>query len=101
MVDWSARVQEFVDRISASVAVVRHDEKGALVISACNERFFDMTGGRGRDIDGLPTPFDSVLPSYARHDFRQKLQECFNSGVAQELEQAYDLRDGTIGGGCR
>ena len=95
MVDWSARVQEFVDGISASVAVVRHDEKGALVVSACNERFFDMTGGRGAGVDDMPTPFDSVLPSYARHDFRQKLQECFSSGVAQELEQAYDLRDGT------
>lgn len=95
MVGWSTQIQEFVDGIAASVAVVGHDEQGALVVSACNESFFDMTGGRGIGIDGFPMPFDAVLPSYARHDFRAKLQECFKSGTAQELEQAYDLRDGS------
>jgi diguanylate cyclase (GGDEF)-like protein/PAS domain S-box-containing protein len=32
---------------------------------------------------------------HARHELRKKLQECFDSGVPQELEQAYDLREGT------
>ena len=95
MADWSTRIQEFVDEIAASVAVVGHDEAGALVVTACNENFFDMTDGRGVGVGNPPIPFDAVLPSYARHEFREKLQECFNSGVAQELEQAYDLRDGT------
>jgi PAS domain S-box-containing protein len=95
MADWSTQVQEFADSLLASIAVVGHDEDGALVVSACNESFFSMTGGRGVGIDSPPIPFDAVLPSYARHDIRKKLEECFGSGTAQELEQAYDLRDGT------
>jgi diguanylate cyclase (GGDEF)-like protein/PAS domain S-box-containing protein len=95
MADWSTWVQEFVDLFVASVAVVGHDEEGSLVVSACNEGFFDMTGGRGIGVDRLPVPFDAVLPSYARNEVRKKLDECFTSGAAQELEQAYDLRDGT------
>ncbi len=43
----------------------------------------------------FPIPFDTTIPSYARREFREKIQECFNSGIAQELEQAYDLKDGT------
>lgn len=89
------RIQEFVDEIAASVALVGHDEKGALVVIACNKGFLNMTGGRGANTGDFPIPFDSLLPSYARHEFRAKLQECFDSGIAQELEQAYDLRDGT------
>ena len=95
MADWSTWRQEFVDLFVASVAVVGHDDEGALVISACNEGFFDMTGGRGVGVDRPPIPFDAVLPSYARNEVRKKLEECFASGAAQELEQAYDLRDGT------
>jgi len=95
MADWSTQVQEFADSLAASVAVVGHDEGGALVVSACNESFFNMTGGRAVGIDSPPIPFDAVLPSYARHDVRKKLEECFGSGTAQELVQAYDLRDGT------
>jgi diguanylate cyclase (GGDEF)-like protein/PAS domain S-box-containing protein len=94
MADYS-RIQQFVDGIAASVALVGHDESGGLIMCACNENFFDMAGGRAPSIEGLPTPFDPVMPSYARHDIREKLKECFNTGIAQELEQAYDLRDGT------
>lgn len=91
------QLQEFVDGIAASVAIVGHGEAGELVVSACNEHFFGMTGGRrgGAGIRGFPMALDALIPSYARHDLRGKLQECFTSGVAQELEQAYDLREGT------
>jgi len=68
MADWSTQVQEFADSLAASVAVVGHDEGGALVVSACNESFFNMTGGRAVGIDSPPIPFDAVLPSYARHE---------------------------------
>jgi diguanylate cyclase (GGDEF)-like protein/PAS domain S-box-containing protein len=95
MVEWSPLVQEFVDSIATPVAVVGHNDEGALVVSACNESFFDMTGGRGAGIEDFPIPFDAVLPSYARHECRETLQECFKTRVARELEQAYDLRDGT------
>jgi diguanylate cyclase (GGDEF)-like protein/PAS domain S-box-containing protein len=95
MEDWITRVQRFVNGIETSVAIVGRDDNGALIVSACNEKFFDMTGGRRAGVDGCPAPLDAVLPSYARHDFREKIWKCFSSDVPQELEQAYDLRDGT------
>jgi diguanylate cyclase (GGDEF)-like protein/PAS domain S-box-containing protein len=96
MSDWTNRLQEFVDSIAASVALVGRDEAGAFFVPACNQTFFDMTGGRPIGVHGFPVAFDTLVPSYARHEFRDKLKECFTSGIAQELEQAYDLReDGT------
>jgi diguanylate cyclase (GGDEF)-like protein/PAS domain S-box-containing protein len=96
MSDWSHRLQEFVDSIAASVAVVGRDEKRALFVPACNQSFFDMTGGRPMGAYDFPLPFDTLIPSYARHEFREKLKDCFDSGIADEFEQAYDLKeDGT------
>lgn len=90
-----SQIQEFVDNISASVAVVARDASGQLFISACNEQFAEMTGRQRINMMGAPVPLDALIPNYARHSFHDKLMECFNSGVPQELEQAYDLRDGT------
>lgn len=96
MSDWSNRLQEFVNSIAASVAVVARDETGSLLVPACNQNFFDMTGGRPLGAYGFPLPFETLVPSYARHEFRENVKECFDSGVAQEFEQAYDLKvDGT------
>ncbi|WP_024513203.1 sensor domain-containing diguanylate cyclase [Bradyrhizobium sp. ARR65] len=94
MDDESHRIQEFVDGIAASVAVVGRKE-GELVVTACNDAFFGMSGGRRGNIRGFPVAFDLLLPSYARHELRRKLLECFETGTAQELEQAYDLKEGT------
>jgi diguanylate cyclase (GGDEF)-like protein/PAS domain S-box-containing protein len=95
MSDTINKIQEFVDSISASVALVGRDASGQLVFSACNEQFFEMTGGHRVTMKGAPIPFDAIIPNYARHSFHDKVIECFNSGIPQELEQAYDLRDGT------
>lgn|GEM_PF-431256 len=95
MSEWTTRMQELVDGIAASVAAVTRNENGELVVSACNDLFFEMTGGRHVGARDLPIAFDSVVPSYARREFRAALMECLNTGVPQELEQAYDLKDGT------
>ncbi len=95
MTEWSCRIEEFVDDIAASVAVIGHDAENALVVTACNESFFKMTGGQLSGRRNFPVPIDTAVPSYARREFREKVQECFSSGIPQELEQAYDLRDGT------
>ncbi len=95
MTEWSVRLQEFVDSIAASVAVVAADQSRQLIVPACNRNFFEMTGGRPLGSHEFPIEFDALVPSYARREFRDKLHECFNSGIAQEFEQAYDLKDGT------
>ncbi|GAA4336641.1 diguanylate cyclase [Pigmentiphaga soli] len=95
MADLPNSIQEFVDGIAASVAIVGRDDSGRLIVPACNDLFFQMTGGRRLSACDFPAPFDTLLPNYARNEFRQKLLECFQAGTAQELEQAYDLRDGT------
>ena len=95
MTDWNGRIQDFVDEIAASVATIEYDERGQFVVSACNDQFIWMTDGRQGAIKSFPVPLDALVPNYARSEFRQKLQECFDSGTAQEFEQAYDLRDGT------
>jgi diguanylate cyclase (GGDEF)-like protein/PAS domain S-box-containing protein len=94
-VEWWSRIQELVDGIAASVAVVGRDEAGVVVVTACNKIFFEMTGGHPAGVRKLPAPFDTIVPSYSRREFRARILECFSSGVAQELEQAYDLKDGT------
>lgn len=95
MTDWSSSIQELVDGIAASVAVIGRDEARALVIAACNEDFFEMTGGRPSGVRKFPVPLDTMVPSYARRELSGRIQECFGTGVAQEMEQAYDLKDGT------
>jgi len=95
MKERSGSIQEFIDGIAASVAIVGRDASGRLVVSACNEDFLRMTGGQPAIARRFPVEFDAMVPSYARRELREKINECFSSGIAQELEQAYDLRDGT------
>lgn len=95
MDNWTQKIQEFVDGIASSVAVVSRGDVDELVIVACNEHFFDMVGGRRTGTHSFPFPLDTIVPSYTRRELRAKIQECFESKVAQELEQAYDLKDGT------
>jgi diguanylate cyclase (GGDEF)-like protein/PAS domain S-box-containing protein len=95
MSEWTSRLQEFVDGIAASVAVIARDEMGALIVTACNDDFFEMTGGRPDSARPFPVPFDTIVPSYARREFRISIMECFKSGTPQELEQAYDRKEGT------
>lgn len=95
MHDQSDRVQEFIDGIAASVAIVARDAPGSLVVSACNEDFLRMTGGQPSIARRFPVALDAMVPSYARRELREKVNQCFSSGIAQELEQAYDVRDGT------
>jgi diguanylate cyclase (GGDEF)-like protein/PAS domain S-box-containing protein len=97
MNDRIGQLQEFVDGIGASVAIVGRGEAQELLVSACNAQFFEMTGARrgGLGARNFPITLDSLMPSYTRHEIRMKLQECFTSGVPQELEQAYDLWEGT------
>ena len=94
MTEWS-NIQEFINEVATSVAIVERDWEGKIVVSTCNEGFFQMTGGRTAVARRFPVPFDAMVPRYAWRELREKVNECFSSGSAQELEQAYDLKDGT------
>ncbi len=72
MTEWSSRIQEFVDGIAASVAVIGHDQADVLIVSACNEHFFEMTGGRPAGVHSFPVPFDTTIPSYAGESFAKR-----------------------------
>lgn len=95
MYDWAAALQQFVDGITSSVAVVGRSSGDDLIVTACNDHFFEMVGGRRAVSCALPFPIDTVVPSYARRELRGKIRECLESGTPQEIEQAYDLKDGT------
>ncbi|EIF35233.1 PAS domain S-box/diguanylate cyclase (GGDEF) domain-containing protein [Burkholderia sp. Ch1-1] len=95
MSDWPSKAREFVDGIAISVAIVGRDERGELVVTACNNHFLQMTGGERADNQAFPIPFDTLIPDHVRLEFREKLQQCFASEGAQELEQAYDFRKDT------
>ena len=92
--DWPQRVQEFVDGIAASVAIVGRGQGGELIVSACNDEFVAMSGVRPGRGQNFPIPLDFLMPSYARHDLRTKIVECFETGIPQEVEQAFDVKDG-------
>ncbi|WP_202803552.1 sensor domain-containing diguanylate cyclase [Gayadomonas joobiniege] len=88
-------LQVFVNGLASSVAIIKKDKTEQFFITACNELFFDMVGGRRSVLREFPFPLESVIPSYTRRDFIQKVRECFDTGEALELEQAYDLKDST------
>jgi len=95
MTESSNNLQQFINKIATSVAIVERDWEGKIVVAACNQDFFQMTGGRTAIARRFPVPFEAMVPRYVWRELREKVNECFSSGVAQELEQAYDLRDGT------
>ena len=86
--------QQVEDSIAASVAVVGIDQSCQLIVPPCHKNFFNMTGGRPPRAHEFPLKFDALLPSYAPREFRGKQPACFSSGIAQEIGQAYDLRNG-------
>ena len=40
MTEWSNKLQELINEIATSVAIVERDWEGRIVVSACNESFF-------------------------------------------------------------
>lgn len=95
MDDWCTRIQEFVDGIASSVAVVGRSAEGGLVVTACNADFFGMAGGRPPMARGFPVSLDAMIPSYVRRELRAQLLKCFETGEPEEVELAFDLKDGT------
>jgi diguanylate cyclase (GGDEF)-like protein/PAS domain S-box-containing protein len=86
--------QDYRDGATIGVAVVGRDARGEFVVSACNDRFFQMTGGTHADPQTFPIPFDTLFTDPVRLALREKLHTCFASADAHEREHAYDLHEG-------
>lgn len=70
------------------------DENNNLVVTACNNQFFVLTGGTGSDSRAFPVSFDALIRDSAICELREKLLECFASARPQEPEQAHDIHKG-------
>lgn len=87
-------LQDFMNGIAASVALILVNDDG-LAVSSCNEIFFDMMGAKRNSIHRYPFSLEAIVPNYARRELRLAVINCLADGVSHELEQAYDLKDGT------
>ncbi len=83
-----------MDDIAICVAMIGLDESNNLVVTACNNQFFQLAGGAGADTQTFPIPFDALIADSALLEFREKLLACFASGRLQEPEQTHDFREG-------
>ncbi|MFM0039163.1 sensor domain-containing diguanylate cyclase [Paraburkholderia strydomiana] len=83
-----------MDDVAVCVAMIGLDERGNLVLTACNDPFFQLTGGAGAVSQAFPIPFGALTTDSASRGLGEKLLACFASERAQEPTQTYDFRDG-------
>ncbi|WP_042301123.1 sensor domain-containing diguanylate cyclase [Paraburkholderia kururiensis] len=82
----------FEDGLAISVAVVGRDERGELVITACNGPFLQMVGATHADVPTFPVTFDSLVPDGWRRALRETLKACLAPDAAPH-EQACEIPD--------
>ena len=92
--EWVGSLQQFVDGISSSVAVIAPSNDRGFPITAWNTSFIDMVG---RPRLGRPGQayVETLFPTYARRSLVSKVEQCFATLEPVELEQAYDFADKT------
>ena len=95
MSDWSEKPTQVLDGIAICAAMIGLDESGTLVVTACNDQFFQLIGAVGADTQTFPIPFDALITDSAPREFREKLLACFAPGRLREPEQTCDFRKGT------
>ncbi|WP_024507476.1 sensor domain-containing diguanylate cyclase [Bradyrhizobium sp. ARR65] len=92
--EWVGSLQQFVDGISSSVAVIAPSTDRGFPITAWNANFIEMVG-RPRLGRVGPPYVESLFPTYARRELVSKIEQCFATLEPMELEQAYDFSDKT------
>lgn len=95
MSDWSDKLKPSMGEVAVCGAMIRLDEGGKLVITACNAPFFQMTGAASADMPTFPISFDALRGASALTAFRERLRACLISDRSREPEQTYDFREGT------
>jgi len=85
-----------VNDIATCVAMIGLDERKQLIVTACDNQFFRLTGSPVNDAQTFPVPFDVMVTGSIANEFREKLLACFRSGWVQQPEQTHDIRKGTV-----
>ncbi|WP_323047830.1 diguanylate cyclase [Paraburkholderia sp.] len=82
-----------MDDIALCVAVIELDERKSLIVTACNDTFFQLMGGAVADTQAFPIPFDALIAHSASREFREKLLACFACAGPQKAE-THEFREG-------
>jgi diguanylate cyclase (GGDEF)-like protein/PAS domain S-box-containing protein len=92
--EWVGSLQQFVDGISSSVAVIAPATDRGFPVTAWNASFVEMVGRPRLATAGLAY-VETLFPTYARREVVAKIEQCFATFEPVELEQAYDFSDRT------
>ncbi len=94
---------EFEDGVAVSVAIVGRDERGELVVTACNDPFLQMIGAALPDTQTFPVPFDSLSTDGKWQALRETLETCLRSDAAPQKQacEFHDVHDGACVGASR
>lgn len=89
---------EFEDSVAVSVAIVGRDERGELVVTACNDPFLQMIGAALPDTQTFPVPFDSLSTDGKWQALRETLETCLRSDAAPQKQACgfHDVHDGAL-----
>lgn len=82
----------FEDGVAISVAIVGRDERGELVVTACNASFLQMIGATHADTQTFPVPFNALVPDGQRPALRKTLEACLTSEAAPQ-QQSCEIHD--------
>ncbi|KKB64911.1 diguanylate cyclase [Robbsia andropogonis] len=94
MSDGSRKSNQAMDGFSLCVAMIRRNDNGTLVVTACNDAFFRMVGWTDAARPGFPIPFDTLMPASAPRAFRETLVRYFIGKETDGREQTHDFREG-------
>lgn len=89
---------EFEDSVAVSVAIVGRDERGELVVTACNDLFLQMIGAALPNTQTFPVPFDSLSTDGKWQALRETLETCLRSDAAPQKQacEFHDVHDGAL-----
>lgn len=73
--EWVGSLQQFVDGISSSVAVIAPPSDRGFQVTAWNANFMEMVG-RPRLGRAGPAYIETLFPTYARRELVAKIEQC-------------------------
>ena len=74
--EWVGSLQEFVDGISSSVAVIAQATDRGFPVTAWNTNFIEMVGRPRLGTVGFAY-VETLFPTYARREVVAKIEQCF------------------------